>query len=82
MKYQFLCSDCGGSKEFEMSVKEYDEFTALCDDCGCEMTRVYEVPRIAGSPNASEESSDTSSSSTDSGGSCGGNCSGCCGCGS
>lgn len=86
MKYSYQCNKCQKDYEFEMSVKEYEKFTAQCVECGSDLDRIYEVPQMKGV--GSDESTmgggdqDNSSEDFDTGGhSCSGTCSACPGCG-
>ncbi|MBN2101012.1 zinc ribbon domain-containing protein [Candidatus Dojkabacteria bacterium] len=77
MKYKFRCTKCGLESEFEMSIGEYENFSAKCEECGSKMDRIFESPNIKSSAGGGDgESSDGSS-----GYSCTGSCSSCSLCG-
>ena len=73
MKYTFKCPQCQQTEEEELSISEYAEYEAVCDECKVKMERVYEMPQVSGGEGESDSETDYSS--------CVGSCSSCAGCG-
>ena len=77
MKYKFKCKRCESEAEFEMTISEYESFSAKCKECGSEMDRVFESPNVKSPGDGGDGEPSTGSS----GYSCSGSCSSCSLCG-
>lgn len=62
MKYIFKCPKCQKKRTYEMSVSEYEVFEAKCEECGEDLVRIYEVPKVKGRSGGEEGNSSLSSS--------------------